>query len=690
MTNKTTLKRLKLDPYFSKTIDTNLNVWSHDQNSYEIKFEFYDHQCNKPIDLTGADMRILLDHADSKPKIYPLEIESKVLGLAKFIMPEQIRGCEGKFTAHIYADYPNRTHDFGSFTFYTKLSRLDGDLGGCMDEIYVSEFEKALEDIKEFKVDIDKNINDMKEHFDDKYEKVNSDMNNIEKLINDNNVITKDVYEEDKMEIDNFRKSDVFQKTYTTLSERGNFWDEQYFNNAVNIKTLGAKGDGENDDSDVLILALQKYKTVFLPKGKYRITKPINLRQGQSIIGETTSTREYGISSIIYYDGIPLIKDTVVLVGKNKVGVKPQYDATDIHLSNLLIDSNNKADFGLYGTYITNDSVINNVYATNSNKYNIYLAKSWYATYEKLGSLKSGNVGIALGMPLIYSDGTNAPDLSTLADLQMNNCFTNNIRSHTTGINYENIELDELRYKGYGIGIGYGYSVLPKNITSETSAGASVLILSNNDINKVVTDVYIERSSIKSNKKVAIYFISELKSTFNNPVIAKNIYVNNNSGGGILYTGQGKQKIYLENVHQPTFLESTNDFTDRELQGIFIKDRVHYQVGTYNNDPKYKVFESAKEVDTRYDFEMELFSEETQKEIWVKMKTDQKPHGAVTVERSNGIEYIAYFPKDINKDTYTLLNTTFKDAIKIKKGGSSGSEKAEVIFKVFALKPTFY
>lgn len=690
MTNKTTLKRLKLDPYFSKTIDTNLNVWSHDQNSYEIKFEFYDHQCNKPIDLTGADMRILLDHADSQPKIYPLEIESKVLGLAKFIMPKEIRGCEGKFTAHIYADYPNKTHDFGSFTFYTKLSRLDGDLGGCMDEIYVSEFEKALEDIKEFKVDIDKNINDMKEHFDDKYEKVNSDMNNIKKLINDNNVITKDVYEEDKMEIDNFRKSDVFQKSYTTLSERGNFWDEQYFNNAVNIKTLGAKGDGETDDSDVIYGALQKYKSIFLPKGKYLVKKPINLRQGQSIIGETTSTRDYGIASIIYYDGEPLIKDAVVLIGKNKVGVKPQYDATDIHLSNLLIDSNNKADFGLYGTYITNDSVINNVYVTNSNEYNIYFAKSWYATYEKLGSLKSGNVGIALGMPLIYSDGTNAPDLSTLADLQMNNCFTNNIRSHTTGINYENIELDELRYKGYGIGIGYGYSVLPKNITSETSAGASVLILSNNDINKVVTDVYIERSSVKSNKKVAIYFISELKSTFNNPVIAKNIYVNNNSGGGILYTGQGKQKIYLENVHQPTFLESTNDFTDRELQGIFIKDRVHYQVGTYNNDPKYKVFESAKEVDTRYDFEMELFSEETQKEIWVKMKTDQKPHGAVTVERSNGIEYIAYFPKDINKDTYTLLNTTFKDAIKIKKGGSSGSEKAEVIFKVFALKPTFY
>lgn len=196
MANKTTLTRLKLDPYFSKTIETNLNVWSHDQNSYEIKFEFYDHQCDKPIDLTGADMRILLDHAGSQPKIYPLEVESKVLGLAKFIMPKEIRGCEGKFTAHIYADYPNRTHDFGSFTFYTKLSRLDGDLGGCMDEIYVSEFEKALEDIKEFKVDINEEISNMK-----------NSINDINQQITDNNIVDKNEFETEINDIKSYSKA---------------------------------------------------------------------------------------------------------------------------------------------------------------------------------------------------------------------------------------------------------------------------------------------------------------------------------------------------------------------------------------------------------------------------------------------------------------------------------------------------
>lgn len=189
MTNKTTLKRLKLDPYFSKTIETNLNVWSHDQNSYEIKFEFYDHQCDKPIDLTGADMRILLDHAGSQPKIYPLEIESKVLGLAKFIMPEQIRGCEGKFTAHIYADYPNKTHDFGSFTFYTQLSKIDKSMDGCLDTVYVSEFEKALEKFKEIEQKIkDNNLVNYdelgsfaysKQEIDSKSEETNQEINII-------------------------------------------------------------------------------------------------------------------------------------------------------------------------------------------------------------------------------------------------------------------------------------------------------------------------------------------------------------------------------------------------------------------------------------------------------------------------------------------------------------------------------
>lgn len=177
MTNKTALKRLKLDPYFSKTIETNLNVWSHDVNSFEIKFEFYNHECDKPIDLTGADMRILLDHADSQPKVYPLEIESKILGLAKFVMPKEIRGCEGKFTAHIYADYPNKTHDFGSFIFYTKLSRIDGEMGGCLDTVYVSEFEKALQDIK-----------DKSTQFDNVEEELNKRIDVIEKDIASNEV----------------------------------------------------------------------------------------------------------------------------------------------------------------------------------------------------------------------------------------------------------------------------------------------------------------------------------------------------------------------------------------------------------------------------------------------------------------------------------------------------------------------
>jgi len=53
----------------------------------------------------------------------------------------------------------------------------------------------------------------------------------------------------------------------------------------VNIRELGAKGDGETDDTQVFRDAVAKHKTIYVPQGWYRITGTIKMLPGTRIIG---------------------------------------------------------------------------------------------------------------------------------------------------------------------------------------------------------------------------------------------------------------------------------------------------------------------------------------------------------------------------------------------------------------------
>jgi hypothetical protein len=53
----------------------------------------------------------------------------------------------------------------------------------------------------------------------------------------------------------------------------------------INLKSLGAAGDGETDDTKVLQQAIEKYSTIYVPQGLYRISETIKLKPGTVIIG---------------------------------------------------------------------------------------------------------------------------------------------------------------------------------------------------------------------------------------------------------------------------------------------------------------------------------------------------------------------------------------------------------------------
>ncbi len=53
----------------------------------------------------------------------------------------------------------------------------------------------------------------------------------------------------------------------------------------VNIRTLGAKGDGDADDTAVFKEAIAKHRTIYLPSGRYRVTDTLALNPNTVLVG---------------------------------------------------------------------------------------------------------------------------------------------------------------------------------------------------------------------------------------------------------------------------------------------------------------------------------------------------------------------------------------------------------------------
>jgi len=69
-------------------------------------------------------------------------------------------------------------------------------------------------------------------------------------------------------------------------------WDSNFASwqspGAVNVKALGARGDGLQDDTNVLQQAIDTSDIVFLPRGYYRVSRPLQLRSNTKLVGPAT------------------------------------------------------------------------------------------------------------------------------------------------------------------------------------------------------------------------------------------------------------------------------------------------------------------------------------------------------------------------------------------------------------------
>ena len=103
----------------------------------------------------------------------------------------------------------------------------------------------------------------------------------------------------------------------------------------VNIKTLGAKGDGVTDDTEAIIKAVAGHRTIYFPSGHYRVSKPIILTPETQLVGLHPSITQLVIhDSTAAYQGmgspVPLLEtppggeNIVTGLGLNTSGVNPR------------------------------------------------------------------------------------------------------------------------------------------------------------------------------------------------------------------------------------------------------------------------------------------------------------------------------------------------------------------------------
>ena len=81
-----------------------------------------------------------------------------------------------------------------------------------------------------------------------------------------------------------FSVSNVFGHEETIVIAQ----ESEYGNNNLNVRDFGAKGDGKTDDTEAIQHALDKGigKTVFFPRGNYRVLRPLNLPNSIKLLGE--------------------------------------------------------------------------------------------------------------------------------------------------------------------------------------------------------------------------------------------------------------------------------------------------------------------------------------------------------------------------------------------------------------------
>lgn len=129
-------------------------------------------------------------------------------------------------------------------------------------------------------------------------------------------------------ELIDFRHSDMLAKSFDTSKKRGDFFDTDLQERAVNVKWFGALGDRTTDDSqaflDAIEMATNNSLPVYVPSGKYVLSTPLNL-SGIRLFGAHVS------STYLFTKGLANLFSLGIDSQIDRLTIVNQYNGADIN-----------------------------------------------------------------------------------------------------------------------------------------------------------------------------------------------------------------------------------------------------------------------------------------------------------------------------------------------------------------------
>lgn len=483
--------------------------------------------------------------------------------------------------------------------------------------------------------------------------------------------------------------------------------------NVANVKDYGAVGDGVADDTVAIQAAISNSLNLpaYLPAGKYRITDELIVgARSRALMGDTPIMRNdsYSVNTVIIWDGGVEPKKTMVQLGQNKVGAEPSIDSTANQLRNVYLVGNNQVGFLCYGTYLTNDSWVSGVGGQGSTEYNFYFARGWYASFENITSKACKNVGIALGMPLVYSNGTEE-SWTTPAPLELNQCYTNNIRSHSSGQKFSqdapgtfDPTNPAMRRQGYGIGAGIGNGFRLDNFLAEASGGVNLYTYTDSQPSKYIGRGYIENSCLNAGldpSTTTVNMMVESEEISGGGYRFEHLFCSYKSGGimhvlsdGVTFTNI---KYQFENIFQPRFLKFINwDGTVADDDSNIFMENCYFHMAFYNKtdrDGGRLLTIKPVIVNTRYGWTYDLPTEQAI-DLWAKrVDGTYQDIGSIVYRdyEGNTITSHALPPvADLPLNEWVRIRAGLVGVSEITKGGSSPTSNSTLHLMVRLPKTT--
>jgi hypothetical protein len=225
----------------------------------------------------------------------------------------------------------------------------------------------------------------------------------------------------------------------------------------------GAQGDGVHDDTAALQAAFQA-RIVLLPAGKYRTTRELVVKNRSTIIGVGNSWSPTPTTdSWIQYDGPADESVAVVRAATAPVGSDPAAALDSVHIEKVVINGGNRAGYGLYSVYCTNDSSFSDITVRHCTRHGIFISQQWYASYRNLVARDNPGCGITIGQVFDgwRERGVNGIELS-------------NLRAAQNGSDGRFDERTNLRW-GYGVLFRPGAGTVLRQVVSEKNNGPGLI-----------------------------------------------------------------------------------------------------------------------------------------------------------------------------------------------------------------------